>query len=75
MIKRSFSIRDEEIIVQLYRSLVRPHLECSIQAWRPYYQTDVDLIKGVQRRATKLILGLMGYAYEDRLNILKLSTL
>jgi len=32
-------------------------------------------IEGVQRRATKLISGLMGYTYEDRLNILKLTTL
>jgi len=31
MIKRSFSIRDKEIILQLYMSLVRPHLEYSIQ--------------------------------------------
>jgi len=35
MIKRSFSIRDKEIILQL-KSLVRPHLEYSIQAWRPH---------------------------------------
>jgi len=34
MIKRSFSIRDKEIILQLYKSLVRPQLY-SIQAWRP----------------------------------------
>jgi len=36
-IKRSFSIRDKEIILQLYKSLVRSHLEYSIQAWRPHY--------------------------------------
>ena len=32
MIKRSFSVRDKEVILQLYKSLVRPHLEYSIQA-------------------------------------------
>jgi len=36
MIKRTFSIRDKEIILQLYNSLVKPHLEYSIQAWRPH---------------------------------------
>jgi len=41
----------------------------------PHYQKDIDLIEGVQRRATKKCLGLMGYTYEDRLNILKLTTL
>jgi len=33
------------------------------------------LSEGVQRRATKLISGLMGYTYEDRLSIMKLTTL
>ena len=31
MIRRSFSVRDKNVL-QLYRSLVRPHLEYSIQA-------------------------------------------
>jgi len=75
MIKRKFSIRDKEVILQLYKSLVRPHLEYSIQAWRPHYQKDIDLMIIAQRRATKLISGLMGFTYEDRLNILKLTTL
>jgi len=50
---------------------------CSLIAhvWRPHYQKDIDLIEGVQRRATKLLSGLMGYTYEDRLNTLKLTTL
>jgi len=75
MIKRTFSIKYKEVILQLYKSLVRPHLEYSIQAWRPNYQKDIDLIEGVQRRATKLILGLIGYTYKDKLNILKLTAL
>jgi len=66
MIKRTFSIRDKKVILQLYRSLVRPHLEYSIQAWRPYYQNDIDIIEEVQRRPTQLSLGFMGYTYEDR---------
>jgi len=31
--------------------------------------------RGVQRRATKLISGFMGYTYEVRLNNLRLTTL
>ena len=48
MIKRSFSVRDKDVILQLYKSLVRPHLEYSIQAWRPHFQKDIDLIEQVQ---------------------------
>ena len=29
-------------ILPLYKSLVRPHLDCCVQAWRPYLQQDVD---------------------------------
>jgi len=61
MIKKTFSIRDKDVILQLYKSLVRPHLEYSIQAWRPHYQKYIDLMEEIQRRATKLISSLMGY--------------
>ena len=51
MIKRTFCVRDKDIILQLYKSLVRPHLEYSVQAWRPHFQKDIDLIEGVQTEA------------------------
>ena len=74
MIKRSFSVRDKDVILQLYKSLVRPHLEYSVQAWRPHFQKDIDSIEGVQRRATKLILDLKDESYEDGLRCLNLTT-
>ena len=39
------------------------------------FQKDIDLIEGVQRRATKLILDLKDKIYEDRLRCLNLPTL
>lgn len=75
MIKRTFSVRDKEVILQLYKSLVRPHLEYSVQAWNPHFQKDIDLLEGVQRRATKLISSLKDKTYEERLCILNLTTL
>ena len=35
----------------------------------------IDLLEGVQRRATKMILGYKYYCYEDRLALCQLSTL
>ena len=66
LIKRTFCVRDEETILQLYKSVVRPHLDYSVQAWRPHLQKDIDLIEGVQRRATKSIFSLKHKSYEDR---------
>jgi ribonucleases P/MRP protein subunit RPP40 len=75
MIKRSFASRSKEIVLNLYKALVRPHLEFCIQAWRPYLKKDIDIIEGVQRRATKIIDGFAHLSYEERLAELRLTTL
>jgi ribonuclease P/MRP protein subunit RPP40 len=36
MIKRSFCYLSKDVVLKLYKSLVRPHLEYCVQAWRPY---------------------------------------
>ena len=35
IIRRSFMYLDEEIFLNLYKALVRPHLECANQIWPP----------------------------------------
>ena len=40
-----------------------------------YLKKDIDLLEGVQHRATKMILGYQHYCYEDRLALCQLSTL
>ena len=39
------------------------------------FKKDIDLLEGVQRRATKMILGYKHYCYEDRSALCQLSTL
>jgi ribonuclease P/MRP protein subunit RPP40 len=75
MIKRTFNCLSKEVVLPLYKSLVRLHLEFGIQAWRPYLRKDIDLLEGVQRRATKMIPSLKFKSYEDRLKELELTTL
>jgi len=39
MIKRTVVHKDPRILVSLYKSLVRPHLEYCCSAWAPHYQS------------------------------------
>jgi ribonuclease P/MRP protein subunit RPP40 len=63
------------VVIKLYKCLIRPQLEYAVQAWRPYLQKDIDLLEGVQRRATKLVVGMREKSYEERLKFLDMTTL
>ena len=74
-IKRNFQYKSKDIILPLYKSIVRPHLEYAVQAWTPYYDKDIDLLEKIQHRATKLIPNLRNKPYPERLESLGLTTL
>jgi len=57
-IKKHFTRLDKATFLILYKSYVRPLLEYSIQAWPLCIRKDINCIEQVQRRATKLIVGL-----------------
>ena len=75
LIRRSFTYMDKEILVLLYKSMVRPHLEYCHSVTFPMYDRQAKLIEGVQRRATKLLNSLKDKPYIERLRELKLPTL
>ena len=74
LIRRNIVYKDKEIIIPLYKTIVRPHLEYCIQAWRPYRKKDIDILERVQRRATKIIQKLRNISYEMRLKECGLTT-
>ena len=59
-------------MLNLYKTLVRPYVEYCVSAWSPYYKKDKDLLEKVQRRFTKMIKGMKGKSYEQRLQKLNL---
>ena len=75
IIRRHIKSRNKDIIVKLYKSLVRPKLEYCVQAWCPYLKKDIDNIERVQHRATKLIGEFAGLDYEARVRRAGLITL
>ncbi|CAJ0967591.1 unnamed protein product [Ranitomeya imitator] len=74
-IKRGLDTHDESIILPLYKSLVRPHMEYCVQFWAPVLRKDIMELERVQRRATKLIKGMGELQYPDRLAKLGLFSL
>ena len=74
-IARGMEFKNSEVMLQLYKVLVRPHLEYCVQFWSPYLRKDILALEGVQRRFTRLIPELRGLAYEEGLSRLELYSL
>ena len=75
MIRRTFTNRSMSIMIPLYKSLVRPHLDYCVQAWRPHLLKDIKVLEKVQRRATRFVEECEGRSYEERLREAGLTTL
>ena len=67
--------KENQLIVPMYKAIVRSHLEYCFQAWRSYRKKDIDKLERIQRRSTKIIPELRDLSYESSLLQCGLTTL
>lgn len=65
-IRNSTVNRTRKVIILLYLVLVRPYLEHCVQFWT-HYKKEIETLKYILRRITKLVNGLEHKTYEDQL--------
>ena len=73
IIRRTFDFLTDDLLVRLYKSLVRPLLEYGHSVWQPQHKTLCSDVEDVQRRATKLLASIRDKPYPERLATLRLS--
>jgi hypothetical protein len=74
-VNRNFHCRTKEIIMPIYKAMIRPHIEFAVQLWSPHLRKDIDKLERIQRRITKMIPELRNKSYSERLIELNLTTL
>ena len=75
LVKRTIKHRSPDLMVRLYKSLVRPHLQYCSPAWSPHNRKDKLLLEKVQHRFSRLFEDLKHLNYSERLRKLKLWSL
>ena len=74
-IAQKIEYRSCDVLLKLYKTLVRPHLEYCVQFWSPCYRKDIIKLERVQKRFTQMPPGLDGLSYKERLDRLGLFSL
>ena len=65
----------QDVLKQLYLSLVRPHLEYACQVWNPHLEKDKKAIENVQKFACRIATARWDDSYENLLELLNLQPL
>ena len=62
-------------MLQLYLSLVRPHLDYAASIWSPHMKKEKTLLENVQKFALRMATRSWDSSYQDLLELVDLPTL
>jgi len=74
-ILRTFTSRDQDVMLLLYKSYVRSLVEYCCPVWSPHLVGEIVKVEGIQRSFTSRIAGLHSLNYWERLKALNLYSL
>ena len=74
-ILRCFPTRDSILLVNAFKTYVRPIVEYSSVIWSPHLKRDINYVEKVQRRCIERLVGMKTLSYAQRIHILNLPTL
>ena len=72
---RFYNFSNSETLVQLYTSLVRPHLEYACPAWSPHLAKDIQELESVQAFACKMATHNWKANYQELQSLVDIPTL
>jgi len=70
--RKYYRFSNTATLLQLYTSLVRPHLDYAASIWDPHLQCDIQLLEGVQKFACRMCNKAWKTGYEELLSTLQL---
>ena len=74
-IGQNIECRSWDVLLKLYKTLLRSHLEYCVQFWKPFYRKDIIKLERVQKKFTRMLPGLNDLSYKERLDRLGLFSL
>ena len=75
VIKKSFTKVMKQVFLNIYKCLIRPHLEFANLIWHPRLTKHQKILENVKRRATRLVSGIKNLSYYERLKELNLCNI
>ena len=73
--RKYYQYAEPQILLQLYISLVRPHLEYASPVWNPYLQKNINTLEEVQKFALRMCSKQRDQAYSQLLQLFNIPTL